>query len=201
MKKGLLAIIILLGIATFASLDYYLNINNKPGVKSEEIIIDTAQEKVVEKVNTEVPKKSEINLIQSLLNKRTDLTYKIAKRNRATQLFEKFDLSTLKSVKIYKNELTKKDESIVIAYEIQANKGQGGIIYIALKSLIKEQIDATGGMNEVSSYGYNAFFYNDINRENTVFLLTQIGDSLYGFQSNKQSFKIIESMIETLNAS
>lgn len=189
MKKLSLAIVILIGIGIFASLDYYLNINNKT-INTDQIAITKIENKLVETF--------EINFTKSFLQDNPTFNYAVSKTDQVSQMFEKFDLSTLKGVKIYKNNLEKEETDPITVYEIQAEKGQGGIAYIATKAIVIDQIDATGRINEVSSYGYNAFFYNDINRENTVFLLTQIGDNLFGFQSNKQSFKIIESMIKTL---
>ena len=190
MKKLSLAIIILIGIGTFASLDYYLNINNKSSLKIENVLTTEIENKEVEKI--------EINFTKSFLVNNSDFGYIVSKTDQTNQMYEKFDLSTLKGVKIYKNNLEKVEGEEVTVYEIQAEKGQGSIAYIAIKAIVVDQIDATGRINEVSDYGYNAFFYNDINRENSVFLLTQIGDNLFGFQSNKQSFTTIESMVKTL---
>ena len=157
MKKLHLLIIILLAIVAFAAADYYVNARS----------INLTQAPV-----TETPEDPYPNLVQTLLDvNQIGFNYKITKRNRTKHIFEKFDLSSLTKVRIYRNYLEKSDSESeddtssfpLVIYEIQGPSNQGGLSYLNLKLKIIDQMDATGNINEVSQYGYNSFFYNDIN--------------------------------------
>jgi hypothetical protein len=193
MKKLYFAIIVLIAIAAFASADYFIN---------------APLEKLPGEVFNSVAGDSQTNITQMLLDGNTaEFNYIISKRDRVKQIFEKFDMSSLENVAIFKNTLDKKEEhdpgSQIIIYEIQGPQNQGKITYLNLKLKLIDQTGITGTINEVSGYGYNSFFYNDLNNQNIGFLLAQIKDNLFGFQYNKSddggSFETVKLMVEALN--
>ena len=196
MKRLPLAIIVLVAVVAFAAADYFINapLSELPDIISE----FTADTQVFD---------SSANITQMLIDSNTaEFDYIIAKRDRAKQIFEKFDISSLENVVIFKNVLDKKEGQgsgdRIIIYEIQGAPNQGQLTYLSLKTKVIDQMTGMGAINEVSGYGYNSFFYNDINNQNTGFLLTQIKDNLFGFQYNKggdgKNFETIKLMIETL---
>jgi len=196
MKRLPLAIIVLIAIAAFAAADYFVN---APLSKFPDIISQfSADSQVFD---------SSVNITQMLIDSNpAEFNYVIAKRDRIKQIFEKFDMSSLENVVIFKNILDKKESQDpndqIIIYEIQGAPNQGQLTYLSLKTKVIDQMSGMGAINEVSGYGYNSFFYNDINNQNTGFLLTQIKDNLFGFQYNKRedggNFETIKLMTETL---
>ncbi len=198
MKKAALIIVIGIAIVAFAAVDYFVNAPLENSVKLSATVPDNEQSP-----------DSYANIVQMFIDGNPQFNYVISKRNRAKQLFEKFDMSSLENTVIFKNIMEKKGENhsdtdSFIIYEIQGPQNQGRITYLNLKLKLIDQLDASGTMNEVSGYGYNAFFYNDLNNANTGFLLTQIKDNLFGFQYNKtdesKSFEDIKNMIEALKS-
>jgi len=206
MKKSYFLIIIFVLVVGFAAADYFINapLEKFPGVSG------------LNEETTQVPDSSYPNIIQMLLDSNPPaFDYTVTKRNRTKQLFEKFDLSSADNVVIFQNVLDKKttdgmDEIIgqpedynrIMIYEIQGPQNQGRITYLNLKTKLIDQMDVTGTINEVSGYGYNSFFYNDLNNANTGFLFTQIKDNLFGFSYNKANesvFDTIKLMVEALN--
>jgi hypothetical protein len=187
MKKTPIAIVIFVTILIFAGADYAINI---PKQKTSVITAPG--------VNDEHP-----NLIQLLLEKHPlPLNYKITKRYRSTQIFEKIDLSRVEDLRVYRNRLeAENDISPLIIYEIQGPSGQGGLTYLNVKLAFKNQMDATEQFNEDNQFGHSSFYFNDLNNQSTSFLLVQINDHLFGFEFNKKeakNFEIIKNMIETL---
>lgn len=195
MKKAQLFIIILIVIVIFATGDYLVN---APGtIKTADI---TTQSEITTQVEDPYP-----NLIQELLDfSAPEFNYTIVKRERSKQIFEKFDLSTLKNAIIHANALKSEESdagSPIVIYEIQGKKNQGALIYQNLKLKIIDQMASKGTVNEVTDYGYNAFFYNDPDNENTGYLVSQIKDNIFGFQyskANADNFNTIKSMTNAL---
>jgi hypothetical protein len=194
MKKIQLYIILFVVIVLFASTDYFVN---TPFALSD-LIPKPAEENI--KITDTYP-----NLTEILLNSDPQgFGYTIYRRDRTQQLFEKFDLSSVQDIRIYRNVLSPRGGSglqPMTVYEIQGPVNQGKISYLNVKMRIIDQKELTSNINEVSGYGYNSFFYNDLNNKNTGFLLSQVGDELYGFQYSKadtESFDIIKNMIDTL---
>ena len=191
MRKVSLFIIIFCAIAVFATADYFINI--EPTIAVVRSASPTTQD-----LSDPYP-----NLTQNLLDQNTNqFSYNISKRDRSQQLFEKFDLSLLDNIRIYRNALALNgiNTSIVI-YEIQGPRNQGGLTYLNVKLKLIEQLDATEAINEVNDYGYNSFFYNSDTSPDNGFLLTQIKDNLFGFQYNKSiesNFTIIRNLIRAL---
>lgn len=195
MKRLPLAIIVLIAIVALAAADYFVNapLEIMPSLKSQP---------VDDQIST-----SYSNITQMLIDSNpAKLDYVISKRDRAKQIFDKFDMSSLDNSVIFKNILDKKEnESItdqIIIYEVQGPQNQGKIIYLNLKLKLIDQISSSENINEVSGYGYNSFFYNDKNNENTGFLISQIKDNIFGFQYNKENediFEVIKLMIDALN--
>lgn len=195
MKKIYLFIILLIVIVAFAAADYYANIT----------VEETDTTVIVEDVETNQIQEADKNIIQELLDSNPTFNYVVSQRNRTTQLFEAFDLSTLENVRIYKNVLDKvsdEDPSSTIAiYEIHGDSSQGQITYLNLKLKVIDQLEPTTSINEVSNFGYNAFFYNDINNENIGFIVSQVKDNLYGFQYRKdkeENFDVVKNIIASL---
>ena len=194
MKKAQLFIIILVVIVLFSAGDYFVN---APGSLKT---TDTVSSQKGQNAQIEDPYP---NLVQELLDMNpTELQYKIVKRERSKQIFERFDMSTLNNVVIYLNTLRGSDTSTpIVIYEIQGKKNQGSLIYQNLKLKIIDQMASNGMVNEVTDYGYNAFFYNDPGNENTGYLVSQIKDNIFGFQyrkANQDNFTTIKSMINAL---
>ncbi|MBU0727247.1 hypothetical protein KKA95_01035 [Patescibacteria group bacterium] len=196
MKKIHLFIIILIAIVAFAAADYYANISMDEGI--------TIEVEIPEGVGIDV--ETDANLTQALIDSNPTFDYGLTQRSRTNQLFEVFDLSTLDGVRIYKNVLTKKGESAggegtIVVYEVHGDSSQGKMTYLNLKLKVIDQLEPTTSINEVSNFGYNAFFYNDINSVNSGFILSQIRDNLYGFQYSKaddKNFEIVKNMIQAI---
>ena len=191
MKKVQLFIIILIVIILFVAGDYFVN---APG----SIKITDITNLQNNKVEDHYP-----DLVQELLNINDgEIGYKVVKRERSIQIFEKFDLATMDNTAIFLNTL--KSTAVgtpVIIYEIHTKKNQGALAFHSLKLKIIDQIGERETVNEVTDYGYNAFFYNDPDNENTGYLVSQIKDNLFGFQYSKadeNSFKTIRTMINAL---
>jgi len=193
MKRLGLAIIVLIAIIGFAAADYFVN----------------APLEQTPKITADLPADSYTNITQMLINSNPgQFNYLIAKRDRTKQIFDKFDMSSLEETIIFKNVLKKiGSEDItdqIVIYEIQGPQNQGKITYLNLKLKVIDQKDITGSINEVSGYGYNSFFYNDLNNKNTGFLLTQIKDNLFGFQYNKKedggNFETVKIMVDALKS-
>lgn len=191
MRRITLAIIVLFTVVALAAADYFINapLENLPGASTL-----NAQD-------------SYTNITQLLIDSNPDkFYYVISKRDRTKQIFEKFDISSLDNVIIFKNTLDektgKKAEDRIIIYEIQGPQNQGRLTYLDLKLKVIDQMGAIGSINETNAFGYNSFFYNDLNNKNTGFLLAQIKDNLFGFQYNKKddggNFETIKLMIEAL---
>ncbi|MBU0577288.1 hypothetical protein KJ742_01795 [Patescibacteria group bacterium] len=196
MKKLQLFIVILIAIVAFTAADYYINTSG--------IDLPDSDDQIDIVINAE---DTENNLTQDFLNSNPAFDYVIIERNRTQQIFEKFDLSALSDVRIYQNTLSKSrlttgpEEEKIIIYEIQGESNQGRLTYLNLKMRLTDQMEHTASINETAKYGYNSFFYNDLNQENTGFLLTQIRDNLFGFQYNKaneDNFGIVKSMVDAL---
>ena len=194
MKKVQLFIIILVVIILFSAGDYFVN---APGsIKTADTT--NFMQGQVNQIEDPYP-----NLVQELLDiKGDELEYRVVKRERNIQIFEKFDLSTLSNAVIFLNTLQSTNTGSPIAiYEIQVKKNQGSLIFHNLKLKIIDQMGRSGTVNEVTNYGYNAFFYNDSDNENTGYLVSQIKDNIFGFQYSKadeNNFTTIKSMINAL---
>ncbi len=202
MKKFPIVLLIGLTIFAIAATDYAANV----------------QRQKMKNVPVGMPESDPYpNLTQNLLDENPLIfSYKIDKRTRTNQIFERFDMSTL-SARVYRNDLESEtkapvDETgtgtvtvppsrLLTVYEVQGPENQGGLTYLNLKLKLVDQIDATGAMNESSQYGQNSFFYNDLNHPDTAYLVTQIKDNVYGFQYGKtdeETFKTIKAMINSL---
>lgn len=215
MKKSSIFLIILIIIALFAGADYYLN--NLKDQASPKIPIATT--------NTQNPDKSGFSDATFKLNEDV-LGYKVITQKETAQIFEKIDLSNIKNIKIYLNDLEKPtignqvsettgaeaqpqvttdtalNNPSIYLYEIHGPAGQGSLTYLNVKLQFIAQINATTEvLNETGEFGQNSFFYNDQSFENVAFLLTQIGDNLYAFQYNKNEpviYNDVKSIITKL---
>ena len=192
MKKTWIAISLFILIFAFAGIDYALNVNQKKVATP------------IQESSKENPEIKEYNFTLPLIQS-GKFNYTLFKRNRTQEIFEKFDLSSLENIKIYKNVFKPNQKEyandLITAYEIQGGEAQGGYTYLNLKLKVMEQIGESENINETNKYGYNSFFYNDINRPNTAFIVTQIKDNVFAFEYNKlqkRNFEKIKEMIDFL---
>jgi len=192
MQKLQLFIIILVVTALFAGGDYVINsprgeVSSLPPASTEDLQADQ-------------------NVTQLLLaSDRAKFPYRIDARSRAQEIFDKFDLSSVSDIRIYKNLLSAVDEaapptSAMTVYEIQGPKNQGKLSYLNIKLKLIDQKELTTNINEDGNYGYNSFFYNDINNPSTGYLFTQIKDYLFGFEFAKDDPKNIAKIKEMIDS-
>lgn len=94
-------------------------------------------------------------------------------------------------------------EEPLYIYEIKGSKDQGNFTYLNVKLQFIAQINATTEtINEDSQFGQNSFFFNNLNYKNAAFLITQIGDRVFGFQYSKASqetYESIKSIIQSIS--
>ena len=202
MKKFPLFIIILLALGLFAAADYYLN------NLDAQVVLDLRDQQVSDVSADKEPSVTIHSLFQ--LNEKL-LGYTVTRQVQTSQIFEKIDLSSINNISIYRNQLEKVELPGTIAesdkitedtksadlelagepvflYEIHGPKDQGSITYLNVKLQFITQINATTEtINEDSAFGHNSFYFNNKNYQNTAFLLTQIGNNLFGFQYNKKN--------------
>lgn len=185
MKKGALAALLLLVIIAFFGLDFLLNGKTAKNEKTVAPVTNIAT--------------TDRQLIQE--GAPTQLT--ITRRSRTTELFERIDLSDL-PIKAYRNEIKKNEypqDPPFIAYEIQGEQGQGGINYLNIKLKFVNGLKAEENIKEVEGYGDASFFFNNPDNQESAFLVTQLGNHVYGFQydkKNQKDFDIIRTLISSL---
>lgn len=222
MKKLPLIIVILVVLSLFATADFYLN------NLGSEATFDLANQKPSETAQASQPDDVTGSIFK--LNESFS-GYTVVSQFQTKQVFEKIDLKNVGSVKVYHHrlELDKVDsvaepaaeEGVdsetpemdsepedlernepIFLYEIQGPVGQGSLTYLNVKLQFIAQINAvTETLNEEGGFGNNSFFFNDLNYENTAFLMAQIGDNLYGFQYSKadsKAYEDVQGMVETL---
>lgn len=196
MKKIVFLVTILIAIIGFAAADYFIN---KPEIEITRLLPNE---------EAQIPAETEEDITGLLIAADTNgFGYTIEKRDRTKQLFEKFDLSGLNGIRIYRNILKEKDNSDsessrIIIYEVQTPEAQGKLTYLGIKLKIVEQLTDSENIKDVEGYGEKSFFYNDLNNPNTAFFFSQVENNLFGFQYNKEdenSFNRIKEMINTLN--
>jgi len=194
MKKLQLFVVLLAVTTLFAFTDYRLNI-------PEGINIQTIPS-IVEKPVTETPVAILPNITQMILDgSGMSQIYKIEKRTRTTELFELFNLSNVTNISVFNNLLITNDSatSPIYAYEIHGVTGQGKITYLNLKLKIIDQLGSAVDINETGGYGVNSLFYNNESNPNSGYLLSQIGDVVFGFKYSKidgKSFDSVKQFVE-----
>lgn len=194
MKKLPIAILILVVIALFGFADYFVNLPG--GIKNP-------LPSVPSKTQDQAPDVADYpNITKQVLEKSGLISmYSVEKRTRSTELFESFNLSDLATVGIFKNELIRTDGKAqlpVYVYEIHGPAGQGNVTYLNVKLAMLDQLGSSVGINETGSYGFNSLFYNDEKNPAIGYLLTQVGDVIFGFKyskDSKESFDFISSLI------
>lgn len=210
MKKFPLFIIILVILALFVFADFTLNKPNTANILTK----NTPDASAAPTPSDSAPLLLKIG--DNILN------YLVKNQTVSRQIFEKIDLSNIKNINVYRNELIKTkplEESIpaeasdkpskpkppqsaspIILYEIQGPVDQGSLTYLNVKLQFIAQINATvETLNETGTFGQNSFFFNDAGHADTAFLLIQIQDRLIGFQYSKENAKTyedIKTMIE-----
>jgi len=200
MKKLQIFILILVVIALFAFADYSLNL---PGgiPRPTPSLPSFRQDSQTEKPPEIVTHPNITKLILELSGQQG--IYTIEKRSRSTELFESFDLSDLANTSIYKNILINaetKGQLPIYVYEIHGPAGQGNITYLNIKLAMIDQLGSAAGINETGDLGFSSLYYNDESSSANGFLLSQIGDIVFGFKYSKQegpAFDFIKTLINT----
>ena len=192
MKKLPLFVIIVVVLGLFATADYYLNgLDGQVLLNLKDQVSDVTASPV-----TPPPVPSVFKLNEKVEG------YEVISQVQTRQIFEKIDLSNINNIKIYRDTLKKESLPAISLYELHGPKDQGSLTYLNVKLQFIAQIDAiTETINETSEFGYNSFFFNDKNYENTSFLFTQIGDNLFGFQfdkTNLDTYGDIKAIIQSL---
>ncbi len=197
MKKLQIFILIVVVAGLFAFADYYVNVPE--GIPTPRLPSKTATPEVtVEKVPEVV---IHPNITKQVLESNAMDDYKIEKRARSTELFEVFNLADVSSISVYKNILIETDPSgklPVYVYEVHGPAGQGSITYLNLKLAIIDQLGSEAGINETGDIGYSSLFYNDQSNDTTGYLLSQVGDTVFGFQYSKgssEAFDFVQSLV------
>ncbi len=203
MRKFQLAILILVVIALFSFADYSVNLPS--GIPAPKPSLPTQQDEDTESHNEVI---NHANITKQILDKGgLDGNFAIEKRTRSTVLFESFDLSSLANVSIYKNILIgvgTHGQLPIYVYEMHGPAGQGSITYLNVKLAMIDQIGSEAGVNETGNLGYNSLFYNDQDNQSTGFLISQVGDIVFGFQYNKkssQAFDFLKSLVNNYMSS
>ncbi len=192
MKKLPLFVILLVVLTLFAFADYVINVPE--GIKLPTIASISENES-----EGEVPVVVNPNITQTILDTSgMGESHKIEKRMRTTELFELFDLSSVSNISAYSNILihTGSDPLPIHIYEIHGPKGQGKITYLNIKLKLIDQLGSSAGINETGDHGFNSLFYNDEGNPNSGFLLSQIGDIVFGFKYSKNSEKAFDSVTQ-----
>lgn len=188
-------IVVVAGLFTFA--DYYVNVPE--GIPTPSIPSLPGSSKTETQAAPQAT--PDPNITKQILEQggMAD-TYKIEKRARSTELFESFNLSGISNISVYKNILIKAQagsQSPVFIYEIHGPSGQGSITYLNLKLAMIDQIGSEAGINETGDIGYSSLFYNAPGNTKTGYLLSQVGDIIFGFQYSKDSSEAFD-FIRTL---
>lgn len=194
MKKAFFFIIILVGTVAFAFADYFFNAK---GVT----LTPATQSQTTDPIDG-LPQEAHPNQVEALLKTSPSrYNYSLLNRSRVRQIFEVVDVSDLSALAVYASQLVSQDPTLapITIYEVQGPMGQGGLTYLNIKLKFINLISATANVNEVGTYGQNSFFYNNVNTPKTAYLVTQIGDSVFGFQYPKETpatFEVIKQMIQ-----
>lgn len=193
MKKLQLFIILLLVIVLFAYADYTMNVPE--GIDLPNI------PKLTEDEPAEPPVRNYPNVTQGIIEAAgLSQGMKIEKRTRTTELFETFDLGQVANTVAFNNVVVTTQDTLqpLFIYEIHGPEGQGKITYLNIKLRMIDQIGSSAGINETGTYGFNSLFYNDEGNPNTGFLISQIGDMVFGFKYNKNSnvFDSVKQFVE-----
>ena len=197
MKKLPLFVIIVVALGLFATADYYLN--NLDG----QVVLDLKNQ-ISDAAATEPPTVPTITSVFQLNEKIG--SYTVASQVQTSQIFEKFDLSNVNNIKIFRNALEKEslpaESKPVFLYEIHGPKNQGSLTYLNIKLQFIAQIDVKAEtINETSEFGSNSFFFNDVNYKDTIaFLLVQMGDNLFGFQYDRTDTAVYDDIKEIIQS-
>lgn len=199
MRKIQIALVIVLILAAFAAVDFYLNslgrgvsLDYRGGVPAQ---------------LTEAPKPIPVQSVYKV----GDVVegFKVESVVATSQIFDKIDLSSVKNVQVVKTVMRKavvpetSETAVTVPepitfYEIRGAKDQGSLTYLSVKLQFVAQLNSlTENLNETNAFGDSSFYYNDLNNPTISFLLVQMGDSLYGFQASKKS-EIVPNLIKGL---
>lgn len=194
MKKSSWSILILAVIVIFVLADLFVNV---PGGILHTLPTLPSKKAVQPAAIVDPPNVTQKALEKGELIKK----YTIEKRTRSTELFEKFDLTKVVGISAYKNLVISHEtppQLPVYVYEIHGAQGQGAITYLNLKLAMINQLGSSAGINETGGYGFNSLFYNDEKNPSNGFLLSQVGDIVFGFKYSKdakQAFDFVTSLV------
>lgn len=198
MKKILVLIILLLTIVLLALADYFVT---QPEFDLESTENNAPPSEIKENEISPPPVPTPINVTKSTLEDNPELSlFILEKTTRVTSLFETFTVDQ-KDIPLYKNELKNASEQRIEIYELQAPEGQGKFAFLALKAGITNQLSDPTQINVTNDYGEMSFFYNDSAQPTMGFLVTQVGDNIFGFKYDKNSpnnFTFIQNFIQAL---
>ena len=203
MKKFQLTILLLIVIALLISADYFINLPDglpelSPSLPGES---DLSSQEDEAPINADYP-----NVTKQVLQELAEADYTLEKRSRSTELFESFNLSEVANVVTFRNILigSINGQAPLYVYEIHAPSGQGAISYLNIKLTMLDQLRDEAGINETGDIGYSSLFYNDPVRSNTAFLLSQVGDMIFGFQYDRNSttdFDFVKDLVNNYMSS
>ncbi len=127
--------------------------------------------------------------------------YQESQRFRSQDLFERFDLTSFQNLIIYKSVLQQSvGSSAIQVYELYSPHGQTNSNYLSLTLQLEAQLNADESLNKTNDYGQSSFFFNSTSDQNSGFLVTQVGNMVFGFRYNKTSsidFEAVKNYIST----
>lgn len=197
MKKFQIALLILVVAGLFTFADYSYNLPG--GIPDIKPSLPGAQDEYPEQDMPDLVSHPNVtkNFLETL---GLQSSYKIERRFRSTELFEKFDFSQMTNLSIYKNVLVgqAQGQDPIYIYEIHGPTGQTSLTYLNTKLAMLDQLELSSDINEANSLGKNSLFYNNEADPSTGFLLVEVDDIAFGFKYNKnqqEAFDFIKNLI------
>jgi len=202
MKKVHLLLILFVTMALLTVLDYV--ITSPSGFQTSadlESPVQILPEAFIDLPSTSEARPSDPGLTQLILNSDPTLAaYQEAQRSLSNDLFERFDLSSLQNLIVYKSTLVSNAQpGSVQVYELYSPRGQSGTNYLNLVLALESQIGQNETLNRTNDYGQSSFFYNLASEQNTGFLVAQVANMTFGFRYDKTSPRGLEAVKNYIN--
>ena len=177
----------LLGIALILmSVDFFLNPVSLP---REEIFSIDSQEQ-------DTPENNLISKIpQSFIQELPENT-NVNESITATTLFSRLDITDMNSRETIQTSLTHGIQKFGVIYEIQG----GEALYFQLRSALEFVLTEDDTIVDANNLGDYSLYYNDKQREDTVFFLSLIHNRIWGFEYPRQNHAIFKELFTTLVA-